>query len=106
MTVKNQLFIAITVLGISISPITSAAVVNATVDVQISTNLAISAITGLSFGSLTSGPLGGSVVLDADGKRVATGSVDLNQSSISSPAILYISGIPNAPFTLVLPSTL
>jgi hypothetical protein len=45
------------------------------------------------------------VILDPDGRRIATGTVAVNSASISSPATLNLSGTPNGTFTIVLPSS-
>lgn len=104
-TVKNQLLMLISVLGITASPLSVAATVTASVDVQISTNIAVSAATGMTFGDLTAGPSGGAVVMDTDGKRTATGSVELNSASPSSPATFNISGTPNSTYSVLLPDS-
>jgi len=82
-----------------------AATVVATVDAQISTNATLSASTGMVFGDMTAGNLGGTVVLDPDGRRISTGTVSLNRASVSSPATLSLSGTPNGLYTIVLPSS-
>ena len=82
-----------------------AATTMATVDAQISSSLSVSSSTGLAFGSMTSGPLGGTVVLNPNGLRFATGGVNLNSASISSPALITIIGTPNATYAVTLPAT-
>ncbi len=104
-SLKNQLVIAFTVLGFIVPPLTVAATVTATVDVQISTNITIAAATGMVFGDMTSGPLGGAVLMNTDGVRVSTGSVELNSASVSSPATFAISGIPNSTYNVGLPTS-
>lgn len=104
-SLKNQLVITLTVLGLTVQPLTVAATVTGAVDAQISTNITISAATGMVFGDMTSGPLGGSIVMNTDGVRVSTGSVELNSSSVSSPATFAISGIPNSTYTVGLPTS-
>lgn len=83
----------------------NAATVNATVDAQISTNATLAASTGMVFGDMTAGNLGGTVVLDPDGRRVSTGTVSLNRASVSSPATISLSGTPNGLYTIILPSS-
>jgi hypothetical protein len=82
----------------------NAATISATVDAQISTNATLSASTGMVFGDMTAGNLGGTVVLDPDGRRVSTGTVSLNRASVSSPATLSLAGTPNGTYSIVLPS--
>lgn len=104
-SLKYQLVVAFTALGLTAPLLSSATMVAATVDAQITTNIAVSAATGMVFGDMTSGPLGGAVVMNTDGLRVATGSVELNSSSVSSPATFTISGTPNSTYTVVLPTS-
>ncbi len=102
---KNQLVVAFTTLLLTVPLPSSAATIAATVDAQITTNIAVSTATGMVFGDMTSGPLGGAVVMNTDGLRVATGSVELNSSSVSSPATFTISGTPNSTYTVALPTS-
>lgn len=82
-----------------------AASATATVDAEISSSLSASTSTGLAFGSLTSGPLGGTVVVNPNGVRFATGGINLNTASVSSPALITIIGKPNATYAVTLPAT-
>jgi len=82
-----------------------AATTMATVDAQISGSLSVSTTAGLAFGGMTSGPLGGTVVVNANGVRFATGGVNLNTASVTSPALITIIGKPNATFAVALPAT-
>ncbi len=81
-----------------------AATATATVAAQISSSLSVSTTAGLTFGGMTSGPLGGTVVVNPNGVRFATGGVNLNTASVSSPALVTIIGNPNATFAVTLPA--
>ena len=104
-SLKNQLGAAFIAWGLTVPSLTIAATVNTAVNVQITTNITVSAATGMVFGDMTAGPLGGAVVMDTDGMRVATGSVDLNSASVSSPATFAVSGTPNSTYTVILPTS-
>jgi hypothetical protein len=92
-------------LAISSTGAAHAATTMATVDAQISSSLSVSTSTGLAFGGMTSGSLGGTVVVGSNGARFATGGVNLNTASISSPALITIIGTPNATFAVTLPAS-
>jgi hypothetical protein len=65
----------------------------------------ISASVGLNFGELTAGPIAGTVTVGPDGARTSAGGVDINSSSISSPATFRLVGAPNGTFDVILPAS-
>jgi len=111
MNIFNKKQSTISVVGvlltiISFSPLSlNAATVIATVDAQITADASMAASTGLVFGDMTAGALGGAVILDPDGRRISSGTVSLNSASVSSPATLRLSGVPNGTYTIILPSS-
>jgi hypothetical protein len=106
---RKRLFLSLLTAGIAAvggtSAVAFAATATATVDAQISSSLSVSTTTGLAFGSMTSGPLGGTVVVNANGVRFATGGVNLSTASVTSPALITIIGKPNATYAVTLPAT-
>lgn len=105
-TFKNLLVVAFTALGLTMPLPSSAAIVTATVDAQITPSITVSlGATSMVFGNMTAGQFGGTVVMNTDGLRVATGSVELNSSSVSSPATFSVSGTPNSGYSVVLPTS-
>jgi hypothetical protein len=63
----------------------------------------ISASVGLNFGELTAGPTAGTVTVGPDGSRTSAGGVNINSSSVSSPATFRLVGAPNGTFDVILP---
>lgn len=80
----------------------------ATTTVQVSAriipSLSATTISGLSFGDLSVGPLGGEVIVPANGSgRSATGGVELRNADTSSPANIRVVGAKNASYSVSLP---
>jgi hypothetical protein len=81
-----------------------AAVATATVTADITTTITVRTINGLVFGSLSSGPSAGTLVLSPGGARTTTGGVNVNTAIIGSPAAFDVQGDPNGTYSVSFPA--
>lgn len=65
--------------------------------------LSITNVSNLEFGTVSAGAVAGSVRVDSEGKRSATGGVVINPNGAFTPARFVIQGKPNGSFTVTLP---
>lgn len=76
-----------------------------TINVTVARYLAITNTSTLEFGSVSVSATAGSVVINTDGMRFASGGVTVNPAGSFTPAKFIIEGKPNANFAVVLPKT-
>ena len=77
---------------------------NATVTANIISTIGLVNQTDLVFGDIASSNTAGSVVLNPDGTRVASGGARINSTVTGGPAVFEIQGNPNAVFAITLPA--
>ncbi|WP_455202602.1 DUF4402 domain-containing protein [Kaarinaea lacus] len=75
-----------------------------TINVTVTRYLSITNTSTLEFGSIASSATAGTVVVDIDGMRFATGGVTINNTGSYTPAKFIIEGKPNANFYIQLPN--
>ena len=74
-----------------------------TINVTVTRYLSITNTSTLEFGSIATSATAGTVVVDIDGTRFATGGVTINNSGSYTPAKFIIEGKPKANFYIKMP---
>ena len=77
----------------------------ATINVTVARFLSIKNINSLEFGSVSVSSSAGSVLIDANGMRFASGGVTINPAGSFAPAKFIVEGKPDADFAIILPNT-
>ena len=106
MKIRNalfQYFAGTVLLSVSLTALAVSAVT--TINVTVTRYLSITNTSTLEFGSVASSSTAGTVVVDVDGMRFATGGVSINSTGSYTPAKFVIEGKPNANFYIQLPDS-
>lgn len=81
----------------------NAATTTTTVEANIVSSINIEALNGIAFGDISSSSTAGTVNIDTNGSRTATGGVTINTSTSGSAANFEVSGDPNGLYDIALP---
>jgi hypothetical protein len=101
---KIATILAASIVLLSASAGSLAASAVTTIKVSVVRFLAITNISVLEFGTVSPSTTAGTVFINHDGNRFATGGVTLSPGALFSPARFYIEGKPDAQFTVQLPA--
>ena len=82
-----------------------AATDNATVAADIITVITLTNRSGMVFGDISASNTPGTIVLNPDGSRQATGGASFSSTAGSGPAVFDVAGEPNTTYAITLPIT-
>ncbi|MEM7561754.1 MAG: DUF4402 domain-containing protein [Pseudomonadota bacterium] len=102
-TLRHQLLIALALLIVPVQM--QAASDDATVSADIITVITLTNRSGMVFGDISTSNTPGTIVLNPDGSRQATGGVSFSSTAGSSPAAFDVAGEPNTTYSITLPIT-
>ena len=91
--------------GMVVTSVAMGASAQAMVSVKIVRPLNIKTVSDMSFGNVSTSDTSGTVEVQQDGQRIATGGVLLEIGGPSTPAAFTVNGQPNGRFVVELPKT-
>ncbi len=101
---KVSTIFAASIFLLSASAPSMAASAVTTIKVSVVRFLSITNISLLEFGTVSASKTAGTVFINSDGTRYATGGVTIDPGGLFTPAKFYIEGKPDSQFTVKLPS--